>query len=143
MSGKTGFSVKLYENSFEKILVDGRSLRREHGEACRWHRAYRKADIERQTASNSRQEGVRCRLFFLWMLRKNFPPWEDDEESSRNLGGSGAQNPEVGTSERSSRNRRDLGIKWPQWHTLTFEEQVKVEMRVARKMSRKCSYFAV
>ena len=25
---------------------------------------------------------------------------------------------------------RDLGIKWPQWHTLLCEEQVKVDMRV-------------
>ena len=25
---------------------------------------------------------------------------------------------------------RDLGIKWPQWHTLMFEEQVAVDMRV-------------
>ena len=24
---------------------------------------------------------------------------------------------------------RDLGIKWPQWHTLTFEGQVQVDMR--------------
>ena len=23
---------------------------------------------------------------------------------------------------------RDLGIKWPQWHTLTFEGQVQVDM---------------
>ena len=25
---------------------------------------------------------------------------------------------------------RDLGIKWSQWHTLMFEEQVNVDMRV-------------
>ena len=25
---------------------------------------------------------------------------------------------------------RDLGIKWPQWHTLMLEEQVAVDMRV-------------
>ena len=25
---------------------------------------------------------------------------------------------------------RDLGIKWRQWHTLMFEEQVKVDLRV-------------
>ena len=25
---------------------------------------------------------------------------------------------------------RDLGIMWPQWHTLLFEEQVAVDIRV-------------
>ena len=25
---------------------------------------------------------------------------------------------------------RDLGIKWPQWHTLLFEGQVVVDMRM-------------
>ena len=25
---------------------------------------------------------------------------------------------------------RDLGIKWRQWHTLMFEEQVKVDLSV-------------
>ena len=25
---------------------------------------------------------------------------------------------------------RDLGIKWPQWHTLVFEGQGKVDMRL-------------
>ena len=24
---------------------------------------------------------------------------------------------------------RDLGIKWPQWRTLTFERQIQVDMR--------------
>ena len=24
---------------------------------------------------------------------------------------------------------RDLGVNWPQWHTLTFERQVRVDMR--------------
>ena len=28
------------------------------------------------------------------------------------------------------RETRDLGIKWPQWHTLLFEGQVAVDMRV-------------
>ena len=25
--------------------------------------------------------------------------------------------------------KRDLGIRWPQWHTLTFEGRVQVYMR--------------
>ena len=28
------------------------------------------------------------------------------------------------------RETRDLGIKWSQWHTLIFEETLKVDMRV-------------
>ena len=28
-----------------------------------------------------------------------------------------------------TRETRDLGIKWPQWHTLIFELQVRVDMR--------------
>ena len=28
------------------------------------------------------------------------------------------------------RETRALGIKWPQWHTLMFEEQVTVDTRV-------------
>ena len=27
------------------------------------------------------------------------------------------------------RETRDLGIKWPQWYTLIFEGQVRVDMR--------------
>ena len=27
------------------------------------------------------------------------------------------------------RETRDLGIQWPQWHTLILEEQRKVDMR--------------
>ena len=27
---------------------------------------------------------------------------------------------------------RDLGIHWPQWHTLLFEGQAAVDMRVVR-----------
>ena len=35
---------------------------------------------------------------------------------------------------------RDLGIKWPQWHTSTSEVQVQVDMRhvFSQKTSRKC-----
>ena len=29
------------------------------------------------------------------------------------------------------RGTRDLGIKWPRWHTLFFDGQVAVDMRVA------------
>ena len=37
---------------------------------------------------------------------------------------------------------RDLGVKWPQWHTLLFEDQGRVDMRVVcprdvRKMLQK------
>ena len=28
------------------------------------------------------------------------------------------------------RETSDLGIRWPQWHTLMFKEQVTVDMRV-------------
>ena len=28
------------------------------------------------------------------------------------------------------RETRDLGIKWPQWHTLMFEGQEVVDMRI-------------
>ena len=36
---------------------------------------------------------------------------------------------DVETSEGTCRSCYDLGMKWPQWHTLTFEGQVQVDMR--------------
>ena len=39
--------------------------------------------------------------------------------------------------ETATRETRDLGIEWPQWHTLLFEEQVAVDLMVVCPLDAK------
>ena len=36
---------------------------------------------------------------------------------------------ERGPAGAVTRETRDLGVKWPQWHTLMFSDEIKIDMR--------------
>ena len=62
--------------------------------------------------------------------------WEDGREREQKTAWRklGFRSAEMETGERAWRSSdaqtRALGIKWPQWYTLMFEEQVTVDVRV-------------
>ena len=53
-----------------------------------------------------------------------------ESRAKRSLCESDSGGPSVETSERAVMcETRDLGIKWPYWHTLVFSEEIKIDMR--------------
>ena len=117
----------------------------EKGET-RNRQALQRRKLRRQMAAAAgKKESVSLSLFWrriVWRLKRIYPPWHhfcgrkacvcgwaDGEESSRRRGGSRSLKYGHGEEVRQSSGgvmceTRDRGIKWPQWHTLLFEEQV-------------------
>ena len=35
---------------------------------------------------------------------------------------------------------RDLGMKWPRWHTLVLRNEITIDMRFVQRMPKRCWY---
>ena len=118
--------------------------------SSRWHRAHRKIEVEEADGTSSRQERVGVVVFPLLEVNK----LEVNEELSTMATLAWAEGMWIGRWKKQQkawrkqifevqiwrqvsgpagavmRETRDLGIKWPQWHTSLFEGQVAVGTRV-------------
>ena len=71
-----------------------------------------------------------------WKWKKSFPPWPLRNGQKEFGQGNGIMNKKkrgLETSERTGRavmcETRDLGIKWPHWHTLILSGETRIDMR--------------
>ena len=89
-----------------------------------WHGAYGEAQVEQACGSSRKQDGTWELSTMATLVWAEGRRTREGQEVETDLRGSGVE-----ARERSCRS--PLGIKWPCWHTLMFERQVAVDLRVA------------
>ena len=128
--------VLQHEDWCEKAVEDGLGSRVSVGTTSRGHCAHRKAEIEEADDSSSRQEEIGIALpqwpRLLGRKVSCLGRWEREQQKAwrKQIFEVQTRKQERGPAGAVTCETRDLGIKWSQWHTLLFEEQVAVDMTV-------------